>query len=292
MPLPTFSVTGLKFTDAATSLSNLTVTYVNSGTYSYNSTTVPVNANTYTLTPSALSLSVGNISNYNTPTYVSTQWTINQINQESLTVSTAINEDISVPILISYQGGTTNGTVVGEVISGGTATSCGFTNLTLQAYSTGTCFIRIKMTGNQNYIDVWSETYTVTIAKWTQTVFNFDAQASGSTGISITSEVPFTLGEISCSTACQPTITSVTPMAFEPTDLIVITGTDFAGATKVIFNRNVIVTDFTVTGNDTIAVVVPAGLTPGPGSISVVNGEKISFRFSGLTTNERTVVSG
>ncbi|CAN2222829.1 Listeria/Bacterioides repeat [Candidatus Nanopelagicaceae bacterium] len=291
MPLPTFTVQGLKFTDAATSLSNLTVTYMNSGTYSYNSTTVPVNANTYTLTPSALSLSVGNISNYNNPTYVAAQWTISQITQDSLTVSTAINEDISVPILISYRGGTTNGTVSGEVISGGTATSCGFSNLTLQAFSTGTCLIRMKMAGNQNYTDVWSETYTVTIAKWTQAVFNFDAQPSGSTGISITSEVPFTLGEISCSTACQPTITSVSPTAFEPTDLIVITGTDFAGASQVIFNRNVIVTDLTITGNDTIAVVVPAGLAPGPGSISVVNGGKTSFRFSGLTINAQTVIS-
>lgn len=291
MPLPTFTVEGLKFDDAAYSLSNLTITYSSSGTYSYNSATVPVNANTYTLTPSALTLSVGSISNYNTPTYVAAQWIIGQTTQDSLTVNTSLSEDVSVPVSISHSGGTTNGLVTGEVISGGTATSCGFSNLTLQAYSTGTCFIRIKMAGNQNYLEVWSETYTVTIARWTQAVFNFDAPAGGSTGISISSEVPFTLGEISCSIACQPTITSVSPTSFEPTDLIVITGTDFAGASQVIFNRNVIVTDFTVTGNDTIAVVVPAGLTPGPGSISVVNGGKISFRFSGLTINAPTVIS-
>jgi hypothetical protein len=288
----TFTVSGLKFTDAAASISNITVTYSNAGTYSYNSTTIPVGANIYTLTPSALTLSTGNISNYNTPTYVSAQWTIYQIAQDSLTVITALNEDISVPILISYRGGTTNGTVTGQILSGGTAASCAFSSLTLQANSTGTCFIRLKMAGNQNYVDVWSDTYTVTIAKWTQTVFNFDAQPSGSSGISITSQVPFTLGEISCSAACQPTITSVSPTAYEATDLIIITGTDFAGASQVIFNRNVIVTDLTITGNDTIAVRAPAGLVPGPGTISVVNGGKTSFRFSGLTVNVPTVTTG
>ena len=292
MPKATFTVSGLKFSDAAASLSNLTVTYSNSGTYSYNSTTVPVGANVYTLTPSGLTLSTGSISNYNTPTYVAAQWTISQIAQDSLTVATALNEDISVPILISYKGGTTNGTVTGQVISGGTAASCAFNNLSLQATSTGSCLIRLNMAGNQNYIDVRSDTYTVTIAKWTQTIFNFDAQPTGSTGISITSQVPIKLGEISCSTACQPTITSVTPTAYEATDLIIISGTDFAGASQVIFNRNLIVTDLTITGNDTIAVKVPAGLTPGPGTISVVNSGKTSFRFSGLTVNAPTVVTG
>ena len=290
MPLPTYSVSGLKFDDTATALSNLTVTYINGGTYSYNSTTVPVNANIYTLVPSALTLSVGSISNYNTPIYNAVQWTINQIAQETLTVKSALNEDVEVPLLITYSGGSTNGSVTGQIISGGTASSCSFNVVTLQANSTGTCFIRLKMLGNQNYLDAWSDTYTVTIARWTQTVFNFDSLGSGSTAISISSQVPFTVGEISCSTSCQPTITSVSPTSFEATDLIIIKGTDFAGATQVIFNRNVIVTDFTVTGNDTIAVKVPTGLTPGPGSISVVNAGKISFRFSGLTINQPTVV--
>lgn len=290
MPLPTYSVSGLKFDDTATALSNLTVTYINGGTYSYNSTTVPVNANIYTLVPSALTLSVGSISNYNTPIYNAVQWTINQIAQETLTVKSALNEDVAVPLLIAYSGGSTNGSVTGQIISGGTASSCSFNVVTLQANSTGTCFIRLKMLGNQNYLDAWSDTYTVTIARWTQTVFNFDSLGSGSTAISISSQVPFTVGEISCSTSCQPTITSVSPTSFEATDLIIIKGTDFAGATQVIFNRNVIVTDFTVTGNDTIAVKVPTGLTPGPGSISVVNAGKISFRFSGLTINQPTVV--
>lgn len=290
MPLPTYSVSGLKFNDTATALSNLTITYINGGSNSYNSTTIPVGANVYTVVPSALTLAVGSISNYNTPTYNAAQWTINQISQDSITVNSVLNEDVSVPLLISYSGGTTNGVVTGVIISGGSASNCTFSAITLQANSTGTCFIRIKMAGNQNYFDVWSDTYTVTIAKWTQTVFNFDSLGGGSTGISISSQVPFTVGEVSCSSACQPTITSVSPTSFEATDLIIITGTDFAGASQVIFNRSVIVTDFTVTGNDTIAVKVPAGLTPGPGTISVVNGGKISFRFSGLTVKTPTVV--
>lgn len=142
------------------------------------------------------------------------------------------------------------------------------------------------MAGNQNYLAVSSETITVVIANFVQSIFNFDSLASGSTGISISSEVAYTVDVEQCSSECVPTITSVSPTTFQGGDQIVISGTDFLGATAVIFNRSVFVTlgnGLQVDSNSQITVLVPMGLTVGPGSVSVKNDSKISFRVMGLT---------
>ncbi len=286
MPLPTFTVTGLKLDDTATALSNMTITYLASGTYSYNSTTVPTGANVYTLTPSNLTLSTGDISNYQTPNFVGATWTINQIAQAALLITSLLQEGITVPYDIQYSGGSTNGVVTANIVSGGTATSCSFAGNSLRANSTGSCVIQLTMAGNQNYLAVSSETITVVIANFVQSIFNFDSLASGSTGISISSEVAYTVDVEQCSSECVPTITSVSPTTFQGGDQIVISGTDFLGATAVIFNRSVFVTlgnGLQVDSNSQITVLVPMGLTVGPGSVSVKNDSKISFRVMGLT---------
>jgi hypothetical protein len=286
MLLPTFTVTGLKLDDTATALSNMTITYLASGTYSYNSTTVPTGANVYTLSPSNLTLSTGDISNYQTPNFVGATWTINQIAQAALLVTSLLQEGITVPYDIQYSGGSTNGVVTANIVSGGTATSCSFAGNSLRANSTGSCVIQLTMAGNQNYLAVSSETITVVIANFVQSIFNFDSLASGSTGISISSEVAYTVDVEQCSSECVPTITSVSPTTFQGGDQIVISGTDFLGATAVIFNRSVFVTlgnGLQVDSNSQITVLVPMGLTAGPGSVSVKNDSKISFRVGGLT---------
>jgi hypothetical protein len=285
MPEPTFNITGLKLTDTLTALSGITINYLATGTYSYNSTTVPVNANTYTLTPSAITLSSGDISNYNTPTYSGVTWTINQINQESLTVQSLFQEGITVPFDIQYAGGTTGGTVSGAIISGGTATNCYFVGRNLRANSTGTCLIQLTMLGNQNYRAVSTDVTTVLIANFVQNTFNFDAPPSG-TAIVLNSQVPFTVGPEACTADCQPTITDISPMAVSVGNLIVITGTNFSGADTVIFNRNIMVTTFQIDNNGTtITVSVPSNAVSaeGAGSVTVRNAGKPSFRFSGLT---------
>ncbi len=142
------------------------------------------------------------------------------------------------------------------------------------------------MAGNQNYLAVSSETITVVIANFVQSIFNFDSLASGSTGITITSEVPYTVDVEQCSSECVPTIASISQTTFEGGDQLVITGTDFLGATAVVFNRTVFVTvgnGMQVDDNSQITVVVPMGLTAGAGSISVKNDLKISARLGGLT---------
>jgi hypothetical protein len=142
------------------------------------------------------------------------------------------------------------------------------------------------MAGNQNYLAVSSETITVVIANFVQSIFNFDSLASGSTGITITSEVPYTVDVEQCSSECVPTIASISQTTFQGGDQLVITGTDFLGATAIVFNRTVFVTvgnGMQVDDNSQITVVVPMGLTAGAGSISVKNDLKISARLGGLT---------
>ena len=281
MPVPSFSITGMKFDDTVTALSYMTVTYIAAGTYSYNSTTVPTGANTYTVVPSGLTLSTGAISNYQTPNYVSSTWTINKIAQDTLTVTTALQESITVPSDIQYSGGTTGGAVTMTVVPGGTASGCYFVGKNLRASSSGTCIIRLTMAGNQNYLDKNSDDVTLVIASFTTVVY-FDAPSN--TGITINTEVPITKDVDQCSTDCVPTITGVSSTRINSGDLLVITGTDFAGATEVIFNRSFVVTTFQIDSNTQITVMVPSGLPvgTGTGSVSVKNAGKISFRFSGL----------
>lgn len=280
---PSVIVEGLKLTDTADT-GNIVYTYVATGSYPYNSSTKPVNANTYTVTPSNLNLSSGSLANYQSPTYTSAQWTIRKIQQETITVTTAFQDSLTVPVDIQFAGGSTGGAGTLIVIPGGTASNCYAVGLNLRASSTGTCLIRVQIAGNQNYLDHRSETITMTIANFVAAVFNFDS-AAGSTGITITSEVPIIKDADVCSANCVPTITSVTPSTFQSGDLLTIVGVDFVGATAVIFNRNVMVTNFQVDSNTQITVLVPNGLNPGveTGSISVRNADKISFRFSGLT---------
>ena len=284
MPRPTFTITGLKLTDTLTSLSDITINYVASGTYSYNSTTVPTGANTYSITPTAISLTSGSMSNYNTPTFSSVTWTINQINQETLTVKSLFQEGITVPYDIQNSGGSTNGAVTGLIVTGGTASMCAFVGINLRANSTGTCFIRLKMAGNQNYFDVYSDTYTVLIANFKQNIFNFDSLVQGAGGIAITSQVPITKGQSICSSNCQPKITAVSSNNVAIGDALTITGVNFATATEVIFTLDASVTTFTVDGTGTtIVVVVPVDAPLGAGGINVRSPSGLSPMYLGLT---------
>ena len=291
MPLPTFSITGLKLTDTLTAASGIIINYVATGTYAYNSTNVPTEANVYSLTPTAITLTSGSMSNYNTPTYSSVNWTINRINQETLTVKSLFQEGITVPYDIQYSGGSTGGTVTGQIISGGTATSCTFVGRNLRANSTGTCFIRLQMAGNQNYLDVLSDTYTVLIANFKQNIFNFDSLAQGPGGITITSQVPVTKGADACSSNCQPKITGVSSISIFIGDPLTITGENFATATEVIFNLDSSVTSFQIdNGGTTITVIVPADVEPGTGGINVRSPQGLSPMYLGMTFKATNVV--
>lgn len=283
MPSPTFTITGLKLTDTLTAVSGITISYVATGTYPYNSATVPTSANTYALTPTAITLSSGSMGNYNSPTFTSVNWTINKINQETLTVKSLFQEGISVPYDIQYVGGSTAGAVTGEIIAGGSATGCAFSGINLRASSTGTCRIRLKMAANQNYFDIYSDTYTVLIARFVQNTFNFDAPPSG-TVIVINSAVPVTKGPDACTSNCQPKVTSVSPTTVFLGDPLTITGVNFTDATEVIFDLDWSVTSFQIdNGGTTITVIVPSDLDVGPGVLNVRSPQGLSPLFQGFT---------
>jgi hypothetical protein len=103
-----------------------------------------------------------------------------------------------------------------------------------------------------------------------------------STGVTLSSTVTLSKGSDVCTTGCVPTITSVLPYEGYVGDMIVITGTNFTGATKVIFGVFTEASNFSndpATPDTKITVQVPAGLTPGyigievraPGGISPRN---------------------
>jgi uncharacterized repeat protein (TIGR02543 family) len=283
MPSPTFTITGLKLTDTLTAVSGITISYVATGTYPYSSATVPTSANTYALTPTAITLSSGSMGNYNSPTFTSVNWTINKINQETLTVKSLFQEGISVPYDIQYVGGSTAGAVTGEIIAGGSATGCSFSGINLRASSTGTCRIRLKMAANQNYFDIYSDTYTVLIARFVQNTFNFDAPPAG-TVIVINSAVPVTKGPDACTSNCQPKVTSVSPTTVFLGDPLTITGVNFTDATEVIFDLDWSVTSFQIdNGGTTITVIVPSDLDVGPGVLNVRSPQGLSPLFQGFT---------
>lgn len=161
---------------------------------------------------------------------------------------------------------------------------CAFVGINLRANSTGTCFIRLKMAGNQNYFDVYSDTYTVLIANFKQNIFNFDSLVQGAGGIAITSQVPITKGQSICSSNCQPKITAVSSNNVAIGDALTITGINFATATEVIFTLDASVTTFTVDGTGTtIVVVVPVDAPLGAGGINVRSPSGLSPMYLGLT---------
>ena len=132
----------------------------------YSSTTMPTNAGTYRLTPSALTLSSGDLSNYQGVTYASGLLTINKVNQTPIT----IGQYDAFPGISTYPlnvyGGTGTGVMRRTLTSAGTA-SCVLTNIMFITASTpGKCEVRVTKAADFNYN---METATATIY-WIQFV--------------------------------------------------------------------------------------------------------------------------
>jgi hypothetical protein len=90
------------------------------------------------------------------------------------------------------------------------------------------------------------------------------------TGITITPTVPLTKGPDVCTTGCVPTISQVAPFTAYVGDIIVLTGTNLNGTSKVIFNVFTEATNFTVNSDTQITVQIPTGLPAGETGIEVV----------------------
>lgn len=278
---PTFTVSGLKLNDRANS-ATFTYGFQSSpvGSFSYSSTNLPTEGGTYSVTPSSLTMRTGTLNNYRAPIYVASSWTIEQVDQPQLFI-TNLTGELSFPIKLIAEGGAPSITNIVYAVSGGSATNCrvvygpitvgGPDVWSLQADSAGSCSVRAAKLQTRNYKTVISDTATVNVLLFTKYVqagvTNF------TTGVTISSAVPITKGSNSCTSGCVPMIISLSSYTGYVGDMLILTGVNFAGATRVIFN---VFTNATNFNNDpsnpdtSITVQVPTGLNPGEVGIEVV----------------------
>jgi hypothetical protein len=280
---PRITVTGLKRNDSANS-ATFTYAFLTSpaGSFSYSSTSVPTEGGIYSVTPSALTLSVGSLANYQTPSYVASNLEVEQIDQPELVILNLTGE-VTFPIKLFTSGGATAITNVVYVVTTSTATNCravygpiivgGESIWTLQADSAGSCSVRAGKLQTRNYRTVISDTATVNVLLFVKASSLQSAISNFSTGVTISSGTTLSKGSSSCTSNCVPSITSISAYTGYVGDMLVLTGTNFTGATKVIFNVFTNASNFSndpVTPDTQITVQVPVGLTPGEVGIEVV----------------------
>ena len=266
--MPNFRVTGLKNLDTADSLT-YTYGFVSNPfeTFTYSDTRTPIDAGTYSITPSALTLSSGLISNYETPTYSSSaiNVVINRIVQETVTIQ-SVNGEVDVPFTLIATGGSTSGVITFAKVSG---TYCSVSGTILTATQAGSCFITVTRAGNRNYLPFTSESVTVKVRNYV--MVQIYVPENSITGITITPTVPVVKGPNTCSTRCVPKIISADVYDVAEGDLIVLTGQSFNGVTKVYFNIYTEAPNFNVDSDTQISVRVPANLPQGDATIEVVS---------------------
>jgi hypothetical protein len=265
---PTYVVSGLKNLDTADSLS-FTYTFVSNPfeSFTYSDTRTPIDAGTYRITPSALTLSVGLMSNYETPTYSSSaiDFIINRIDQESVTIVTT-NGEVDVPFTLQASGGSTNGAVTFAKLSG---TNCTVTGNSLSATASGLCVLSVTRAGNRNYLPFTSESITVMVRNYL--IYQIVVPANPNTGITIVPTTPIVKGPDVCTSGCVPTLTSADVYDVAEGDLIILTGTNLSTVIKVYFNIYAEAPNFTANSDTEIAVRVPADLPQGDATIEVVS---------------------
>jgi hypothetical protein len=255
---------------------------------SYDSTTAPTDGGTYQVFARGLSLLSGvDISNYETPTYVSADLVINPIAQAPLRILLSAQESVTVPYDITISGGSSAGALSVVVISGGTSTGCSVTGLRLTTSQAGTCVLQATKASDRNYLQVLSDTATVVILNFVSS-FSWDTVFSG-TGISIASEIPIVRGPETCSVDCMPTVTDIRNLSGSSiTTLTVgtpikIIGTNFNTTTTVYFSgriggvrlSSVSADSFQVDDDNTLTVMPPANFVPNAGE----NASNITVRI-------------
>jgi uncharacterized repeat protein (TIGR02543 family) len=265
---PTYTVTGLKNLDTADSLT-LTYSFVSNpfASFSYSDTRTPIDAGTYRITPSALILSVGLISNYETPTYSASaiDFIINRINQETVTVENT-NSEVSVPFALNASGGSTTEAFTFNLVSG---TSCSISGNRLNATAAGTCVVTVTRGGDRNYLPATSAQVTVRVRNFVVVVV--EVPSNPVTGITIAPTTPIVKGPDVCTSGCVPTLTSADVYDVAEGDLIILTGTNLQTVTKVYFNIYTEAPNFTADSDTQISVRVPADLPQGDATIEVVS---------------------
>jgi hypothetical protein len=123
------------------------------------------------------------------------------------------------------------------------------------------------MAGNRNYLPITSETITVRVRNFVIIVAT--APTNATTGITIAPSVPVVKGPDVCTSGCVPRITGADIYDVVEGDLIILTGLNFQGVTKVFFNIYTEAPNFNVDTDTQISVRVPA-LPLGDATIEVV----------------------
>jgi hypothetical protein len=169
-----FTTTAFVGSDAA---SAVTYTYSGTGGTAYSaSVTAPTTRGSYFITPSLLSLSAGNLANYDV-TYVDGALSITQAEQGALTVVASSQSLTFSPIpspataslsTLAGSEGSGTGVVSYAVVSGNTV--CSISGSTLTALTAGTCSITVTRDADINFVVKTSEAITITIAKSSQTL--------------------------------------------------------------------------------------------------------------------------
>jgi hypothetical protein len=125
------------------------------------------------------------------------------------------------------------------------------------------------MAGNRNYSPITSETITVRVRNFVIIVAT--APTNTTTGITIAPVTPITKGPDVCTSGCVPRITGADIYDVVEGDLIILTGLNFFGVTKVYFNIYTEAPNFNVDTDTQISVRVPADLPLGDATIEVVS---------------------
>jgi hypothetical protein len=262
-------ITGLKWTDTATTISRFS-----SVLYS-ETTTIPVNADTYTVRGSVPIFTIGSIDNYLGITYDTATATINKANQKPLNIY-MYGGTVGTPYLISLQGGSGTG-AVNETLTGvATLTGCAISNhyLTAAEQKQGYCEVRVVKDGDQNY---WSETQTVQLYFMAYINGQPTGVLGSGNGIGINGVTSYTLD-----TTTPPSITGLSTLTLSigSGGTFMITGTGFgASGLTVKFWRNKVVTptgstSTTITFN--VSDIGSAGATTGRITVITVNGQDFS----------------
>jgi hypothetical protein len=266
-PRPT--ITGLKWTDTAT-----TVSRFSSALYS-ETTTVPTNADTYTVRGDIPTFTLGSINNYLGVIYETATAVINKAQQSPLNIF-MYGGVVGSPYLIYLQGGKGTGAVSETLTGTSTLSGCAISNhyLTAAEQKQGFCEVRVVKAGDQNY---FAETQTVQM----YFMAYLDNQSRGQMGSGSTIALNGATS-ITFDPNLAPTITSLSSYtATAGSTQIVINGAGFnqvdIALITVKFWRNVLASGFTINvGNSQITVTVPAGATTGKVTVTTPNGIAVS----------------
>ncbi len=235
------------------------------------STTKPTNAGTYVITPSALTFSSGNLSNYVAVTYRTSTLTINKAAQAALSVVPLYNVFNSNPTTATLltTGGSDTGTVTyAYVSSGSTAGGCtlsGADSSTVTVTSAGTCRIVATKAATNNFLIAISETATVTF-------YLYVTNIPGPRAAEYPAEIVLSGATPMTSNGLAPTITFTgTDISASPGGTFTISGSGFVGTRLVRVSG--VNAAFTVLSDTSLQITMPTGLVGVSGPIYVEKAE-------------------